>query len=51
MSSSRLTVTLCVSSPTVEMTTFPEIAKKLPPRLLAFRARLQLAIACANILL
>ena len=33
------------------MTTFLEIAKKLPPRLLAFRARLQLAIAWANILL
>jgi serine/threonine-protein kinase PknK len=34
-----------------KMTTFLEIAKKLPPRLLAFRARLQLAIAWANILL
>lgn len=33
------------------MTTFLEIAKKLPPRLLAFRARLQLAIAWAKILL
>lgn len=31
------------------MTTFLEIAKKLPPRLLAFRARLQLAIAWAKI--
>lgn len=34
-----------------KMTTFLEIAKKLPPRLLASRARLQLAIAWANILL
>ena len=34
-----------------KMTTFLEIAKKLPPRLLAFRARLQLAIAWAKILL
>ena len=34
-----------------KITTFLEIAKKLPPRLLAFRARLQLAIAWANILL
>ena len=33
------------------MTTFLEIAKKLPPQLLASRARLQLAIAWANILL
>src|SRR6476660_7173054 len=34
-----------------KMTTFLEIATKLPPRLLAFRARLQLAIAWAKILL
>ena len=33
------------------MTTFLEIAKKLPPPLVAARARLQLAIAWANILL
>ncbi len=34
-----------------KMTTFLEIAKKLPPQMLASRARLQLAIAWANILL
>ena len=34
-----------------KMTTFLEIAKKLPPQLLASRARLHLAIAWANILL
>ena len=34
-----------------KMTTLLEIAKKLPPQLLASRARLQLAIAWANILL
>ena len=34
-----------------KMTTFLEVAKKLPPQLLASRARLQLATAWANILL